>query len=100
MTPRQKQALDFIRNFIGKNGYAPNYLEIAGGIGLGPKSKGAVSSLIHRLAADGHLRISSGRNRSIEVVGTDALESFSTADLILALQSRGLIIHAQSATCG
>lgn len=42
-TPRQKQAYDFIRSFIDKEGYGPSYQEIQEGLGLGSKSG------VHRL---------------------------------------------------
>jgi len=42
-TPRQKQAYDFIRSFIDKEGYGPSYQEIQEALGLGSKSG------VHRL---------------------------------------------------
>lgn len=38
MTPRQKQAYDFIRSFIDEKGYGPSYEEIQEAIGLASKS--------------------------------------------------------------
>lgn len=38
MTPRQKEAYDFIRSFIDEKGYGPSYEEIQEAIGLASKS--------------------------------------------------------------
>ncbi|HBQ31751.1 MAG TPA: hypothetical protein DD739_03395 [Ochrobactrum anthropi] len=38
MTPRQKQAYDFIRSFIDEKGYGPSYEEIQEALGLHSKS--------------------------------------------------------------
>ncbi|MDH0126652.1 hypothetical protein N7376_22000 [Brucella intermedia GD04153] len=43
MTPRQKQAYDFIRSFIDKEGYGPSYEEIQEALGMHSKSG------VHRL---------------------------------------------------
>ncbi len=34
LTPRQKQVLDFIAEFIAENEYAPSFEELAEGLGL------------------------------------------------------------------
>ncbi|NKC47589.1 hypothetical protein I6H96_11430 [Brucella anthropi] len=38
MTPRQKEAYDFIRSFIDQKGYGPSYEEIQEALGLHSKS--------------------------------------------------------------
>ncbi len=66
LTPRQKQALDFIKAFIDEHEYSPTYEEI--GAGLGIQSKGAVHGLIQRLERSGRVTITPATVRSIAVV--------------------------------
>ena len=53
MTPRQKQALDFIKKFWQDNGYAPSYEEMKEGLGM--KSKSSVAAVIDRLEERGFI---------------------------------------------
>jgi len=66
LTPRQKQILDFIREFGERNGYAPSMREIAGAVDL--TSTSAVSYQLSALQNKDYLRRIPGRPRTVEVV--------------------------------
>ncbi len=65
LTPRQKEVLDFISGFTGKNGYCPSYEEIASGLDL--TSIGTVHKHIEALQAKNYLRRSFNQSRSLEL---------------------------------
>lgn len=54
LTPKQKEVLDFIVQFIQERGYAPSYREIAGGLELASPS--TVHSHVQALRSRGFLR--------------------------------------------
>ena len=54
MTPRQRDALAFIRTFIAATGTSPSYDEIA--VALGLKNKSGVHRLVLALVEQGALR--------------------------------------------
>lgn len=66
MTPRQKQALDFIKAFIGEHGYSPSYDEIGGHLGL--FGKGGIHRIVMNLRDRGYIKLLKHRARSIEIV--------------------------------
>lgn len=70
MTPRQKQALDFIRSEILSTGISPSYEEIQAHLGLASKS--GVYRLVHGLVERGHLRSIPNRNRALKLPGAPA----------------------------
>ncbi len=93
MTPRQRQTLDFIGTFIDTHGYSPSYAEIAEGIGLSIKSRGAVCAIVHLLAKDGHVRLSPDRTRTIVLAPVkDDLSGVSAFDLACELKRRGIYV--------
>lgn len=63
MTPRQKEAYDFIRAYQAEKGYAPSHEDIRRAMGL--RSKSGAHRLITGLAAAGHLTFRPYFNRSI-----------------------------------
>jgi DNA-binding MarR family transcriptional regulator len=63
LTPRQSDALRFIREYLTANGITPTYDEIAPGIGL--RSKAGVHRLVSALEERGHITRMPGRARSI-----------------------------------
>jgi repressor LexA len=92
MTPRQLEALNFIKSFIKENGYSPSFSEIGDGIGM--KSNSGVHDLIHILFEQGKISMSRGRSRSIYVVPDDvfdAVHHLSNDDLLRICRIRGLI---------
>lgn len=69
LTRRQKQIFDFIREFIGANGYSPSLEEIGRHFGL--SSVATVHKHVTNLVRKGLLRRSWNQNRSIEIVDDD-----------------------------
>ncbi len=69
LTPKQKQVLEFIRDFAEAHGYAPSQQEIARRFGF--RSLGTVQNYLVRLEAQGLLRRSWNAKRSLEVVPPD-----------------------------
>ncbi len=65
LTPRQKQLLDFIADFIDEHGYSPSYEEIARGLGLA--SLATVHKHIQALEQKGYLARAFNRSRSVDV---------------------------------
>jgi len=63
MTSKQRQVLDFIHEFIQKNGHSPSYEEICAG--LGRKSKASIHATVRRLREDGWIYGVEGRARSM-----------------------------------
>jgi repressor LexA len=65
LTPRQKEVLDFIADFIQSNGYSPSYEEIASGLQL--TSLATIHKHISALEAKKYLRRHYNHSRSVEV---------------------------------
>jgi repressor LexA len=76
LTRRQKEILDFIRNFIDENGYAPSYREIAYYFEL--SSTGTISEYVSILEEKGYLSKEAMDARSIQLTPAFAsgIESF------------------------
>ena len=53
LTPRQKQVLDYLKESIELNGYAPSYREMAHDIGVVPS---AAHRIVRSLEERGHLK--------------------------------------------
>ncbi len=65
LTKRQKQVLDFIADFVEKNGYSPSYEELAEGLGLA--SLATVHKHILALSNKNYLTRGYNQSRSLEV---------------------------------
>src|SRR3982750_796433 len=65
LTKRQKQVLDFLMDFIEKNGYSPSYEEIAQELSLA--SLATVHKHISALEAKHYVKRSFNQSRSLEV---------------------------------
>jgi len=66
LTPRQREALNFIQSYSDERGYSPNYREIADGLGLAATS--GVNRLVKGLVARGYIAAMPGRRyRSIAI---------------------------------
>jgi repressor LexA len=65
LTRRQKELMDFLDDFIQKNGYSPSYEEIAAGLHLA--SLATVHKHIQALQAKNYLRRSFNHSRSLEI---------------------------------
>ena len=66
VTRRQKEILDFLANFVTRNGYSPSFEEIARGMGL--KSLATVHKHVSNLERKGLLDRVHNRSRSIDVL--------------------------------
>jgi SOS-response transcriptional repressor LexA len=66
ITKKQQRILDFITDFIDKNGVSPTYREIAAGLEL--KSVASVAEHVDNLVFRGALRRSEDHGRVLEVV--------------------------------
>jgi repressor LexA len=65
LTRRQKEVLDFLADFIEKNGYSPSYEEIASGLSLA--SLATVHKHISALEAKSYLRRGFNQSRSLDI---------------------------------
>ncbi len=65
LTKRQKQALDFIADFVDENGYCPSYEEIASGLDLA--SLATVHKHISVLESKGYIKRGFNQSRSLEL---------------------------------
>lgn len=65
MTKRQHAVYDFLKNFIGVQGYNPSYKEIADGIGV--NSLATVHKHVMHLQQKGYISIAHNRTRSIHI---------------------------------
>ena len=65
LTKRQKQVLDFIADFVERNGYSPSYEELAEGLGLA--SLATVHKHVLALETKEYLSRSFNQSRSLEV---------------------------------
>lgn len=66
LTKRQKQVLDFLVNFMNRQGYSPSYEEMARSLGLA--SLATVHKHLSTLERKGYIRRGHNRSRSVEVV--------------------------------
>src|SRR5580693_7829867 len=84
VTRRQKEVLDFLELFVGRNGYSPSFEENARGMGL--KSLATVHKHITNLEKKGMLDRVHNRSRSIDVLPPG---SRTRSSLKLPLEVRG-----------
>lgn len=66
MTPKQRQALDFIALFVEQNRYSPSLVEIAAAIGVSAKSN--AHRVVMELERQGKVKTEHGRYRSVRPV--------------------------------
>lgn len=66
VTKRQKEILDFLKEFVSQNGYAPTFDEIAAAFGF--RSKGTVYKHIRSLKSKGLIQHEWNRTRAIELI--------------------------------
>lgn len=66
MTPKQRQALDFITTFVANHRYSPSMEEIAAAIGT--PSKSGVHRIIAELKRQRKVKTEYGRSRSVRPV--------------------------------
>lgn len=68
MTPRQKYLYDFIKSYIKKHGYAPDYIDMMQYMQL--KSKSVIHHYLKQLENAGKIKINLGKCRGIEIAST------------------------------
>ena len=91
LTKRQKEILDYIESFIGDQGYAPSFEEIAESFGY--SSLATVHEHLSNLERKGYIRKSYNESRSIEMIGRDT--GVSVVELpLLGSVAAGLPIEA------
>lgn len=65
LTPRQKEVLDFLVDYLDKNTYSPSFEELAEGLGLA--SIATVHKHLTALESKGYLKRSFNQSRSVEL---------------------------------
>lgn len=93
-TKKQKELLEFIRNFIAEHGYSPSYREIMSGLNY--TSVATVSLHVGNLIKRGHLRKRDRSARSLEVVET-AEPPKITSNLIAPGEEKWLVEKVEHA---
>jgi len=83
LTQKQAELREFVRSYIDKNKFSPNYTEIADALGLASKS--GVVRLVDGLVARGVLTKGTG-GRSLELVGHSA--ETHLRGLLMAVRSK------------
>lgn len=91
LTKKQKQMLDFIREYSDEYGYAPTFREIMDGLNY--SSVATVAQHIDNLVAKGFLHKRNNEARSIQLVEVDV-----DADKVGSLQIMGVIAAGQPIT--
>ncbi len=79
LTPKQKQILEYVEEFIEDNGYSPSYREIADHFGF--SSVATVAEHIENLRLKGYLSSEAGY-RSLRVKEVDVVQSGSAFDML------------------
>lgn len=69
LTRKQRELMDYLTDFIRRNGYSPTYEEIAERFGY--RSLSTVHEHVRNLVGKGVLRVDARRSRSIEVLRRD-----------------------------
>jgi repressor LexA len=73
LTKRQREIFEYIRGFLGREGYAPSLEEIGGHFGL--SSVATVHKHVQNLVQKGLLRKAWNRSRSLELVESGSQDS-------------------------
>jgi len=95
LTKKQKQVLDYIKEFVQAHNYAPSYEEIATGIGL--SSPSTIYVHVVNLIVKGYLKKRWNANRSLELPEDDVLAPTAVEALVLGYIAAGLPIEAVEA---
>lgn len=69
LTNRQKEVLDYIKNYIANHGYPPAVREIGKALGL--HSPATIQSHITALETKGYIRKTNSKYRSLEIIGNN-----------------------------
>jgi repressor LexA len=88
LTPKQKQILGFVEEFVKKNDYSPSYREIADHFGF--SSVSTVAEHIENLKLKGYLATDDSSYRSLRVTGIE-VDHESSALFSIAVPLMGAI---------
>lgn len=84
---KERQVLEFITQYVQRNGYAPTLMEIAQGLGLNAAS--TIHEHVQRLINKGYIRKTPGIERGIEII-SDKIKH-STLETAIELPVLGFI---------
>ena len=73
LTHRQKAVLDFLKSFLGENGYPPTVREIGANFNI---QWAAAKNHLKALESKGYVRINQYKSRGIEILGLRQSEGF------------------------
>lgn len=90
LTSGQHKTLDFIRQYIVREGFAPTLTEIAQGLGI--SSKGSMHRQVQALAEAGYIELLAGRKRGIRL--TEELQESATSLPLIGQIAAGQPIEA------
>ncbi|HEX5636175.1 MAG TPA: transcriptional repressor LexA [Gammaproteobacteria bacterium] len=79
----QRKTLEFIRQYVAENGYAPKLHEIADGIGI--KSRGVVHRYVQALTDQGYLAHEPGKHRGLHLAQAEFGSEETTSAFSLPL---------------
>lgn len=82
-TKRQKQLLDYIRNYINKRGYSPTYQEMADNLDV--SSVATIFDHLKELAKKNLIKVYSGAVRGVEIVNENLKSQISNLNVELPL---------------
>jgi SOS-response transcriptional repressor LexA len=81
MTPLQRKALDFVKQYVAVAGHSPSYDEIGASLG---RARSQVHAIVNALVGQNHI-VKTGRgDRNIQIVG-EGLSQISSAALLAEL---------------
>lgn len=97
ITKRQNDVLEFIKQFIAKEGYAPTLREIGDGINM--KSSGMVHAYLVELRDKGLVTWKPNDNRTIKVIGDESTPAEQSLKAAVAVFEKAIEIseHARTA---
>lgn len=93
LTPAQKKILDFIRDYIGSEGFAPTIREM--GNSLGFKSPRAVAYHIEQLQKKGYIQKTTDGSRNIALKFDDSKKGSTTFIPLMGWSAGGSPIYAE-----
>lgn len=91
LTPRERDALDFIKAFNANHRYSPTLREIADGIGL--KAKSGANRLVSALEDRGYINRIPNRARALEVIVRKVPEMPRDVEVALAAYCAERSVH-------
>ena len=94
-TKKQRELLEYIREFIGQHGYSPSYREIMSGLHY--TSVATVALHVSNLIKRGHLRKRDRSARSLEVVSAAEKSTIFSSNHVAASEEKWLVDKVEHA---